>query len=71
MEAAHPPALTTHSDLLAVAGRDPGDVWQLGQMLPGFVQEIQDIASMELLLGGREGGNKATLTLMALTSAAR
>lgn len=49
------PALTTHCDLLAVTGRDPVDVWQLYQMFPGFMQKIQDIASMELLLGGRGG----------------
>lgn len=49
------PALTTHCDLLAVTGWDPVDVWQLHQMFLGFIQKVQDVASMELLLGGSGG----------------
>lgn len=50
-----PPALTTHCDLLAVAGGDSVDVGQLGQVFSGLIQKIQDIASMELLPEGRGG----------------
>lgn len=49
------PALTTHCDLLTVTGGDTIDVGQLYHMFPGFVQKIPDVASMELLLGGRGG----------------
>lgn len=57
-ERRHPRALTAHCDLLAVTGRDPVDVRQLGQVLPGLVQKIEDVASMELLLGGKKGTEK-------------
>lgn len=53
-------ALTAHCDLLAVTGRDPVDVRQLGQVFPGLIQKIQDIASVELLLGGRKSGKGTT-----------
>lgn len=59
--------LTTHCDLLAVTGGDPVDVWQLYQVFPGFMQKIQDIASMELLLGGSRGRDKMTLIFMQQT----
>lgn len=31
---------TTHGDLLAVAGGDVADVWQLLEVLPGLMQEV-------------------------------
>lgn len=31
---------TTHGDLLAVAGGDMADVWQLLEVLPGLMQEV-------------------------------
>lgn len=55
------PALTAHGDLLAVPGGDPVDVRQLHQVFPGLVQKVQDVASVQLLPEGGEGGDRATL----------
>lgn len=40
LRSALPPQRTAHRDLLAVAGGDMADVWQLLQVLPGLVQKV-------------------------------
>ena len=45
-------SLTTDGNFLAVAGGDPVDVWQTPEQLPSFQEELENIARVELLLGG-------------------
>lgn len=49
---------TTYGNLLGVAGRDLIDVGQDSQKSPGFSEELQNVPSMELLLGGSKQTNK-------------
>ena len=37
---AFPPRRTAHGDLLAIAGGDVTDVWQLLEVLPGLMQKV-------------------------------
>ena len=44
--------LTTDGDLFALAGRHAADVGELPQQPPGLEQELEDVAGVQLLLGG-------------------
>lgn len=45
---------TTYGNFLGVAGGDFIDIWKNSQEFPSLSKKLQNISSMELLLGGKK-----------------